>query len=217
MRIFLIVKLIIITTLIVSNTAVAAVYYDDYESYTLGGSMNPPVGGLYTDHWSSDTDYTTTNGAWSIRESQDYAPSFGKFVGTYGLPDGLPNHHWLAFTVETPYAISGATLQFDYLVQMSTDLEIFVSSVDEYTDLVSVPFTFEKRSNQGQIEDNTNSINLQPYLSPTANRLVIRLDATTTGSAYSWIAIDNFSLAVVPEPATLLLLSLGSLMLRKRR
>jgi hypothetical protein len=181
--------------------------FDDFSSYPLGSSLNPPPSGAYAANWLSDGAYEWPpgNGAWAIGRNPIAAPSYGQFAYRYGLP-GTTDRRWLSFTVEEDAPLTSASLQFDYLVQASTNLYVRVSSVSPTSALVDVPFTFQKRYNVGEIEDNTGSIDLTPYLVPGGKKLVVVLDGEATGSSYSYIKIDNFRLetgtrlASVPLP-----------------
>jgi len=169
-----------------------SLYFDDFGSYT-NTDMNPPSQGDYATNWNSDSSYTATNGAWHISADPIHAPGNGQFANTFGLPSGA-NSRWLSFTVNEASVITGATLQFDYLVQTNANLSVWISSVDSYTGLVAVPFTFVKRANNGEIVDNTGIIDLTPYLA-NSSRLVVKFDALTNGTSFSHISIDNFSLS----------------------
>jgi len=197
-----------------SNADAATTVLDNFSSYPLYGYMNPPASGQYAANWLSDG--AAGGGPWVVWIDPTYAPTFGQYALTNGDPSGLPNDRWLSFTLHESQPIQSATLQLDYLVQTSASLGISVSAVDPYTSLVSVPFSFTKRANQGQIEDNTGLIDLTPYLAVGSSTLVVRFDAETVGSSYSHIRLDNFSLNVVtasdpstiPEPSTLIIWSL---------
>ena len=195
----------------------SAIYYDDFESYPTGESMNPPLSGIYSSHWNSDAPHLwdPDNGAWTVGNDSVYAPEFGNFLLTYGLPLQT-TEHWISFSVDSTIAINEAFLEFDYLVQDNTELEIYISNVSDQMGLVPVPYSFIKRSNNGEIEDGTGQIDLMPYIIPDATRLIVRFDSTTTGTAFSHIRIDNFSL-IIPEPGTILILGVGSILLLKRK
>jgi len=210
--------LVLSILLLFSSKADSSVmYYDDFESYPTAESMNPPSSGIYSMHWNSDAPrlWDPDNGAWTVGTDPVYAPEFGKFVVTYGLPSQT-TEHWLSFTANSAIAITEAVLEFDYLVQENTELDMYISTISDIMGLVPVPYSFIKRSNDGEIVDSTGQIDLMPYMTPDATRLVVRFDTTTTGSSSSHIRIDNFNL-IVPEPVTLLLLGLGGLFLRKRK
>jgi hypothetical protein len=174
-------------------------YSDDFSSYS-GACMDPPSSGVYTANWDAEGTYVpgVDHGPWHIGGDSLYAPAFGQYAETWGLPSGA-NPRWLTFTVNETGTITEATLQFDYLVQTNATLAISISPTDGFTDLVPVPFTFVQRFNSGQIEDSTGSIDLTPYLSSSAT-LVVRFDSVGTGSTASLIRLDNFSLSTTSAP-----------------
>ncbi|MBN1795566.1 MAG: PEP-CTERM sorting domain-containing protein [Sedimentisphaerales bacterium] len=191
------------------------VYFDDFGSYDNPGSMNPPASGLYASYWSSDESYETNQRAWHIVDDPAYAPTFGNFANSFGAVG--QQIHWLAFTVDTPVPITEVNLEFDYLVQSNATFRIYVSSVDEYTNLNQVSFAFIKRSNNGEIQDSTGLIDLMPFLTSGASHLVIRFESDISDVGQSHIRLDNFNLEVIPEPVTILLFGLGGILLRRRK
>jgi hypothetical protein len=197
-------RILVALTVMASATSTLAVqYFDDFEGYenpislALKGVMNPPVGTPYSANWMASDGYalfSSSEAAWHIDTDVANALDERKYANMYGLPSST-GVQTLDFSITTGLNtfIDAAILEFKYLVQTSANLEIYLSANGGTFNPVA--FTFTKRENGGQFEDEDfATIDLTPYLASLTESLSVRFSGLASGSSFSHIRIDDFNL-----------------------
>jgi hypothetical protein len=201
-----------LAVVVLCGAANGAIFSDDFESYDIETSADFSVGGVATGTWTasplagSRTFSTSNFGGSKLWISN----TDGTAMTSQGI--AVASNTDYVFTVNLVAESYGATKGVDATVDIllgATSLiggpQTFIAHGDDW----GTPDSYD--GHLTTINFSTDTVGAEELT------LVITRVGTSAGYDAAWFGVDNVDVSVVPEPATMVLLGLGGLLLRRRR